>query len=51
MVHIYRDGEAVDVEFISLDGSTAAAATGLLSKLRAVTNQDLTLARTAQFAV
>lgn len=45
IVHIHRDGEAFEVEFLALDGSTAAVATVPASRLRPVAPTDLTHAR------
>lgn len=45
IVHIHRDGEAFDVEFLALDGNTAAVATVPASRLRPVAATDLTHAR------
>lgn len=36
VVHVYRDGEAYEVEFVALDGHTAALATIEASKVRPV---------------
>ncbi|MCY4637518.1 MAG: DUF4926 domain-containing protein [Acidobacteria bacterium] len=45
IVHIHRGGEAFEVEFLALDGSTAAVETVLGSRLRPVAVTDLTHAR------
>ncbi|MDE2692347.1 MAG: DUF4926 domain-containing protein [Acidobacteriota bacterium] len=45
IVHVHRDGEAFEVEFLALDGNTAAVATVPASRLRPVTATDLTHAR------
>jgi hypothetical protein len=45
IVHIYRDGEAFEVEFLTLDGDTAAIATVPPSQARPVSNRDITHAR------
>ena len=37
VVHVYKDGEAYEVEFVTLDGHTAAMATLESSELRPVT--------------
>ena len=42
IVHVYRDGEAFDVEFLALDGDTAAVATVNQSQVRPVTRRDIT---------
>ena len=47
IIHIHPDEEALVVEFMSLDGDTAAIATVLPSQARPVTSADLTHARTA----
>ena len=45
IVHIHRGGEAFEVEFLALDGNTAAVETVLGSRLRPVAVTDLTHAR------
>jgi hypothetical protein len=45
IVHVHRDGEAFEVEFLALDGTTAALATVPASRLRPVAANDLTHAR------
>ena len=45
VVHLHPDGEAYVVEFLTLDGDTAAIATVLPSQARAVTSKDITHAR------
>jgi hypothetical protein len=45
VVHVYKDGEAYEVEFLTLDGSTAAVATLESSKIRPVTARDITHTR------
>ena len=45
IVHVHGGGEAFEVEFLALDGSTAAVETVLGSALRPVTVTDLTHAR------
>jgi hypothetical protein len=45
VVHIYRDGQAFEVEFVALDGHTAAVATLEASQLRPVSNREITHAR------
>ncbi len=45
IVHVHRDGEAFEVEFLAVDGSTAAVATVPASRLRPVTATALTHAR------
>ena len=45
IVHVHRGGEAFEVEFLALDGNTAAIATAPAAMLRLVTATDLTHAR------
>ena len=45
IVHVHRDGEAFEVEFLTLDGHTAAVATVPSSQVRPVTGADITHAR------
>lgn len=45
VVHVYKDGEAYEVEFLTLDGRTAAVATLELSQVRPVTARDITHTR------
>lgn len=45
IVHIYADGTAYVVEFLALDGSTAAVATVERDAVRAVATTDITHAR------
>ena len=45
IVHIYRKGEAFEVEFVALDGDTAAIATVPQSQVRPVTKRDIIHAR------
>ncbi len=45
IVHVHRDGEAFEVEFLALDGNTAVVATVPASRLRPVAATDLTHAR------
>ena len=45
IVHVHRDGEAFEVEFLTLDGHTAALATVSSSQVRPVTSADITHAR------
>ncbi len=42
VVHIYRQGEAFEVEFMTLDGGTIAVATLSASYVRPVSNRDIT---------
>lgn len=45
IVHVHPGGEAYVVEFLTLDGDTAAIATVLPSQARPVTSKDITHAR------
>jgi hypothetical protein len=45
VVHIYRDGQAYEVEFVALDGHTAAVATLEASQVRPVSSREITHAR------
>ena len=45
IVHVHRQGEAFEVEFLALDGHTVAVATVMASELRPVTTRDITHAR------
>ena len=45
IVHVYPGGEAFEVEFLALDGNTAALATVLPSQVRPVACTDITHAR------
>lgn len=45
VVHIYRDGQAYEVEFVALDGRTAAVATLEASQVRPVSGREITHAR------
>lgn len=51
IVHIYAQGEAFEVEFLTLDGDTAAIATVLPTQARPVTNKDITHARNMEIPV
>lgn len=51
VVHIHSQGEAFEVEFLTLDGRTVAIATVLNSQLRAVTHRDITHARPLEISV
>lgn len=50
VVHVYKDGEAYEVEFVTLDGHTAAVATLEASQVRPVTRRGLTHVRELQVA-
>ena len=41
VVHIYRQGEAFEVEFMTLAGGTVAVITLLSSQIRAVSKRDI----------
>ncbi|MEX1129752.1 MAG: DUF4926 domain-containing protein [Vicinamibacterales bacterium] len=45
VVHAYRDGEAFEVEFTTLDGRTAAVVTVEASQVRPVRGREITHAR------
>jgi Domain of unknown function (DUF4926) len=45
IVHVYRDGEAYEVEFVALDGHTTAVATLEAAQVRPVTSRDMTHSR------
>ena len=45
IVHVHRDAGAFEVEFLTLDGHTAAVATVPSSQVRPVTGADVTHAR------
>lgn len=45
VVHVHGQGVAFEVEFLTLDGGTAAIATVLASQVRPITHRDLTHAR------
>lgn len=45
VVHIHRQGEAFEVEFVTLDGGTVAVVTLLSSQIRAVSKRDITHVR------
>jgi hypothetical protein len=45
VVHAYRDGGAFEVEFITLDGKTAAVVTVEASHVRSVREREITHAR------
>ena len=45
VVHVYRDGEAYEVEFVALDGHTAAVVTIEASQVRPVSRREITHAR------
>ena len=45
VVHVYRDGQAYEVEFITLAGKTAAVVTLEASQVRPVGTREITHAR------
>ena len=45
VVHIYKDGQAYEVEFLTLDGHTAAVVTLDASYVRPVSSRDITHTR------
>jgi len=45
VVHVYRDGEALEVEFSTLDGETVAVLTLDRKQVRAVDHREVTHAR------
>ena len=45
IVHIYKNGEAFEVEFVSLDGETTVVATVSSSQVRSVHRREITHAR------
>ena len=48
VVHVYDGGKAFEVEFMTLDGQTAAVATVEASAIRAVSNRDISHSRHLQ---
>lgn len=45
VVHVYKDGEAYEVEFVTLDGHTAAVVTLETAQVRPVGRRDITHTR------
>lgn len=45
VVHVYRDGQAYEVEFFTLEGKTAAVITLEIFQLRSVGKREITHAR------
>ncbi|MDC8448705.1 MAG: DUF4926 domain-containing protein [Nitrospira sp.] len=45
VVHVYRDGQAYEVEFFTLEGKTAAVVTLAVSQVRPVGKREITHAR------
>ncbi len=48
VVHVHVSGDAFEVEFLTLDGKTVAVTTVTVSQVRAVTERDLTHARSIE---
>ena len=49
VVHVYKDGQAYEVEFVTLDGHTAAVLTLEAAQVRPVSRRDIT--HTREFSV
>ena len=45
VVHVYADGKAFEIEFMTLDGQTVAVATVEASAVRPVTGREITHSR------
>ncbi len=45
VVHIHKEGEAFEVEFMTLEGETITVVTLLSSQIRAVSRRDITHVR------
>jgi len=45
VVHVYRDGQAYEIEVVALDGHTTAVATVEAGQVRPVTRLDMTHTR------
>lgn len=45
VVHVYNDGRAYEVEFVTLDGHTAAVVTLESNQVRSVSRREMTHAR------
>ena len=45
VVHVYRNSEAFEVEFVTLDGGTVAVVTLPASQVRTVSSRDITHVR------
>jgi hypothetical protein len=50
IVHVYRDGQAYEVEFVALDGHTTAVTTLQATQVRAVTERDMAHTREIEAA-
>ncbi len=51
VVHVYTEGGALEVEFLTLEGKTVAVATVMASQVRSVTERDITHARLRELPV
>ena len=45
VVHVYQDGDALEVEFVALDGESVAVVTLERAQVRAVGHREITHAR------
>jgi hypothetical protein len=45
VIHVHKNGEAFEVEFVALDGETLAIATLAASQIRPVQRKEITHAR------
>ena len=50
VVHVYKDGQAYEVEFVTPDGHTAAVLTLAASQVRPVSRRDITHTRELSIA-
>ncbi len=50
VVHVYPDGKAFEIEFVTLDGHTKSVTTVGADQIRPVTSRDMTHARDIQIA-
>jgi hypothetical protein len=50
VVHVYNDGQAYEVEFVTLDGHTAAVVTLETAQVRPVGRRDITHTRELSIA-
>jgi hypothetical protein len=48
VVHVYAEGKAFEIEFMTLDGRTAAVATVVASAVRPVSDRDISHSRHLQ---
>jgi hypothetical protein len=51
IVHVHQQRKAFEVEFLTLEGDTAAIATVLEAQARAVSNRDITHSRQMELPV